>query len=161
MVVEHFCHFPFVYAAKDYTAETVATVLFKHYCHHGTFEELASDPGSVFMSDVLKQLNSWLRIYHEVSLVGRHESNGTEGSNKQFLRHLREVFPNGKALRKFLCESCASHQDLRRKQDQEQVDNLLVQFGTPEVHRKDPTDENFVQAIREYLKVHPGKQEAA
>ena len=91
MVVEHFCHFPFVYAAKDYTAETVVTVLFKHYCHHGTFEELASDPGSVFMSDVLKQLNSWLRIYHEVSLVGRHESNGTEGSNKQFLRHLRTL----------------------------------------------------------------------
>ena len=43
MVVEHFSHFPFVYAAKDYTAETVATVLFKHYCHHGTFDQLASD----------------------------------------------------------------------------------------------------------------------
>ena len=41
MVVEHFSHFPFVYAAKDYTAETVATVLFKHYCHHGTFDQLA------------------------------------------------------------------------------------------------------------------------
>ena len=91
MVVEHFSHFPFVYAAKDYTAETVATVLFKHYCHHGTFEQLASDPGSAFMSDVHKQLNAWLRIYHKVSLVGRHESNGTEGSNKQFLRHLRTL----------------------------------------------------------------------
>ena len=91
MVVEHFSHFPFVYAAKDYTAETVATVLFKHYCRHGTFDQLASDPGSAFMSDVLKQPNAWQNIYHKVSLVGRHESNDTEGSNKQFLRHLRTL----------------------------------------------------------------------
>ena len=41
------------------------------------------------MSDVVKQLNSWLRVYHKVSLVGRHESNGTEASNAQFLRHLK------------------------------------------------------------------------
>ena len=91
MVVEHFSHFPFVYAAKDYSAETVAKVLFKHYCHHGTFEQLASDPGSAFMSDVVRQLNSWLRVGHKVSLVGRHESNGTEASNKQFLRHLKTL----------------------------------------------------------------------
>ena len=91
MVVEHFSHFLFVYAAKDYTAETVAKVLFKHYCHHGTFEQLASDPGSAFMSEVIRQLNRWLSIAHKVSLVGRHESNGTEGSNKQFLRHLRTL----------------------------------------------------------------------
>ena len=91
MIVEHFSHFPFVYAAKDYTAETVAVALFKHYCHHGTFECLASDPGSAFMSEVLRQLNSWLNIFHKVSLVGRHESNGTEGSNKQFLRHLKTL----------------------------------------------------------------------
>ena len=91
MIVEHFSHFPFVYPAKDYTAETVATALFKHYCHHGTFDQLASDPGSAFMSDVVKQLNSWLRVYHKVSLVGRHESNGTEASNAQFLRHLKAL----------------------------------------------------------------------
>ena len=91
MIVEHFSHFPFVYAAKDYTAETVAIALFKHYCHHGTFEQLASDPGSAFMSEVVQHLNKWLRISHKVSLVGRHESNGTEGSNKQFLRHLRTL----------------------------------------------------------------------
>ena len=78
MVVEQFSHFPLVYAAKDYTAETVATVFFKRCCHHGTFEQLVSDPGSAFMSDVVKQLNAWLNIYHNVSLVGRHEPNGTE-----------------------------------------------------------------------------------
>ena len=88
MVVEHFSHFPFVYAAKDYTAETVAITLFKHYCHHGTFDQVASDPGSAFMSEVVRQLNAWLGIAHKVSLVGRHQSNGTEASNKQFIRHL-------------------------------------------------------------------------
>jgi len=91
MIVEHFSHYPFVYAAKDYTAETAAGALFKHYCHQGTFEQLASDPGSAFMSEIFEQLNTWLGTRHKVSLVGRHESNGCEGSNKQFLRHLKTL----------------------------------------------------------------------
>ena len=88
LVVEHFSHFPVAYPAADYTAETAAIALFKHYCYHGTFDQLASDPGSAFMSEVIRQLNSWLSIAHKVSLVGRHQSNGCEGSGKQFLRHL-------------------------------------------------------------------------
>jgi hypothetical protein len=88
LVVEHYSHFPHAHAAKDYSAETVAIALFKHFCTFGVFDEIASDPGSAFMSDVVKELNRWLGIKHKVSLVGRHESNGCEGSGKQFLRHL-------------------------------------------------------------------------
>ena len=91
MIVEHYSHFPQVYPAKGYTAEEVARVLFKHISTHGIFEELASDPGSAFCSDVVKKLNEWLGIRHKISLVDRHESNGCEGSNKQFLRHLRAL----------------------------------------------------------------------
>ena len=91
LVVEHFSHFPVAYPAKDYSAETVALALFKHYCTHGTFDQLASDPGSAFMSEVVRQLNKWLGVLHKVSLVGRHESNGCEGSSQQFLRHLRAL----------------------------------------------------------------------
>ena len=43
------------------------------------------------MSEVVRQLNNWLKIAHKVSLVGRHQSNGCEGSGKQFLRHLRTL----------------------------------------------------------------------
>lgn len=96
MIVEHYSHFPQIYPAKDYTAEEVARVLFKHITTHGVFEELASDPGSSFCSDVVKQLNEWLGIRHKISLVDRHESNGCEGSNKQFLRHLRALLADTK-----------------------------------------------------------------
>ena len=91
LVVEHFSHYPVAYPSKDYTADSVAKALFKHYCSHGTFDQVASDPGSVFMSEVVSQLNSWLSISHKVSLVGRHQSNGCEASSAQFLRHLRTL----------------------------------------------------------------------
>ena len=65
--------------------------LFKHFCTYGMFDLLASDPGSAFMAGVVQQLNAWLGLTHKVSLVGRHESNGCEGTSKQFLRHLRTL----------------------------------------------------------------------
>jgi hypothetical protein len=91
LLVEHWSHFPQAYVAKDYTAETVATVLFKHLCTFGLFDELASDPGVGFMAEVVQHLLKWLGMRHKVSLVGRHESNGCESSGKEFMRHLRTL----------------------------------------------------------------------
>ena len=91
LLVEHWSHFPQAYPAKDYTAETVATVLFKHTCTFGLFDALASDPGSAFMAEVVQHLLKFLGIRHKVSLVGRHESNGCEASGKEFRRHLRTL----------------------------------------------------------------------
>jgi hypothetical protein len=91
LLVEHWSHFPQAYAAKDYTAETVAATLFEHTCTFGLFDELASDPGSAFMSEVVGYLLKWLGINHKISLVGRHESNGCEASGREFLRHLRTL----------------------------------------------------------------------
>ena len=91
VVVEHFTKFCQVYPSPVYDAQSVASALFQYYCNFGTFEELISDPGADFMSDVVKQLNEWFGIHHKVSLVDRHESNGVEGTNKQLLRHLRTL----------------------------------------------------------------------
>ena len=91
LIVEHWSHFPQAYPAKDYTAETVAKVLFKHVCTFGLFDALASDPGSAFMAEVVQHLLKWLGMKHKVSLVGRHESNGCEASGKAFRRHLRTL----------------------------------------------------------------------
>lgn len=91
LIVEHFAHFPQAYAVKSYDAETLATVLFRHYCTFGLFDSLVSDPGSAMMSDVVKQLNHWLGVAHKVSLVHRHESNGCEASGREFIRHLRAL----------------------------------------------------------------------
>ena len=91
IIVEHFSHFPQVYAAKDYGAETVVATLLKHFATFGTFDEIVSDPGSAFMSDVVKQFNELIGMRHKVSLIGRHESNGCESLGGQFLRHLRTL----------------------------------------------------------------------
>ena len=91
LIVEHFSHFPQAYPALDYSAEEVARVLFKHFCTFGMFDELVSDPGTAFMSDVVTQLNRWLGVRHKVSLVGRHESNGCEASSREFMRHLKTL----------------------------------------------------------------------
>ena len=86
--VEHFSHFPVAYPLKTYDAHSVAVTLFKHFCTYGAFDTLASDPGSAFTSDVVNHMLQWLGQTHRLSLIGRHESNGCEGSIKQFLRHL-------------------------------------------------------------------------
>ena len=36
-------------------------------------------------------MNEWLGVQHKVSLIGRHQSNGCEGSVKQFIRHLKTL----------------------------------------------------------------------
>ena len=62
LLVEHDTKFPYAYAVRDYTANTVAVILFKHYCTFGTFDSIYSDPGSPLMSSVVKDLKTWLGI---------------------------------------------------------------------------------------------------
>ena len=101
LVVEHDTKFPYAYAVRDYTANTVAVVLFKHYCTFGTFDSIYSDPGSSLMSNVVNDLNTWLGIPHKVSLVGRHESNGTEHVNAILLGHLRRLVHDERLVTKW------------------------------------------------------------
>ena len=91
LVVEHDTKFPFAYQVRDYTAITVATTLFRHYCTFSCFTAIISDPGSALTSDVVSILNKWLGIPHNVSLIGRHEANGTEHVNTLFVGHLRRL----------------------------------------------------------------------
>ena len=71
-LVEHDTKFCQVYPVKTYSAEEVASKLFKHYCTFGGYDAVYSDPGSAFTSDIVKHLNSWLGMEHRISLVGRH-----------------------------------------------------------------------------------------
>ena len=91
LVVEHDTKYPVAYPVRDYFATTVATVLFKRFCTFGSFDFIYSDPGSSLMSNVVSDLNTWLGIPHRVSLIGRHESNGTEHVNALLLGHLRRL----------------------------------------------------------------------
>jgi hypothetical protein len=91
LVVELDTKFPQAYPIRDYTAKTVAVILFKHYCTFGSYDSLYSDPGSAFTAEILLHLNQWIGIPHRISLVGRHESNGTEHVNALFMGHLRRL----------------------------------------------------------------------
>ena len=50
-----------------------------------------TDPGSSFTTEVLRQLNDWLDMFHKVSLVDRHESCGVEGTNRIILEHTKAL----------------------------------------------------------------------
>ena len=91
LVVELNTKFSQTYPVRDYAAKTVALILFKHYCTYGSYDSLYSDPGSAFTADILNHLNLWIGIPHRISLVGRHESNGTEHVNALFVGHLRRL----------------------------------------------------------------------
>jgi hypothetical protein len=91
VIVEAFTSYTSLLAAKDYTAETLASCLLQYIARNGLFEELISDPGSDLMSEVVRLLHSWVGTKHLVSLVDRHESCGVERRNQEVLRHLRAI----------------------------------------------------------------------
>ena len=105
LIVEHDTKFPQAYAIRDYTAITVATVLFRHYCTFGSFDSIHSDPGSALTSTVVSHLNSWLGTPHCISLVGRHESNGTEHVNGLFVGHLRRLVHDERLTHKWASDT--------------------------------------------------------
>ena len=105
LIVEHDTKFPQAYAIRDYTAHTVATVLFRHYCTFGSFDTIHSDPGSALTSTVVSQLNSWLGTPHRISLIGRHESNGTEHVNGLFVGHLRRLVHDERLTNKWASDT--------------------------------------------------------
>jgi hypothetical protein len=69
----------------------MASCLFQHFCRFGLFDEIISDPGSDLTAECVVILNEWFGVSKLLSLVGRHESNGVEPTNKKILRHLRAL----------------------------------------------------------------------
>ena len=51
-----------LFPGKDYTEKTVATAIIRYMITYGVVDEITSDPGSQFMSGVVKNLNEWLGI---------------------------------------------------------------------------------------------------
>jgi hypothetical protein len=81
-------------------------VLFKHYCTFGSYDSIFSDPGSSFTSDVVvNHLNQWIGVPHKISVIGRHESNGTEHVNALFLGHLRRLVHDERFTQKWASDT--------------------------------------------------------
>ena len=105
LIVEHDTKFPQAYAIRDYTATTVAIVLFRHYCTFGSFDYIHSDLGSALTSTVVSHLNSWPGTPHCVSLIGRHESNSTENVNGLFVGHFRRLVHEERLTNKWVSDT--------------------------------------------------------
>ena len=78
-----------MYPRKELTAEGTAECVIDFIVTYGLYTEWHTDPGSDFMSEVMKLVTKYLGIEtHIVSLVDRHESNGVERVIREVLRHL-------------------------------------------------------------------------
>ena len=99
--VDLFNHHVQLYPRKVHTAETLADNLFHYYMTFGVYDQIITDPGSDILSQVVTQLNQWMGVEQLISLVGRHESNGVEGTNKQILRHIRTLVADERCIKKW------------------------------------------------------------
>jgi hypothetical protein len=91
LMKDHFTRLVRLFPVSSRDAASAAMSVFSYCTTYGKFKVLISDPGSELTSKGMEMLNSWFGIHHRLSLVDRHESNGVEGNNKQFLRHLRDL----------------------------------------------------------------------
>lgn len=89
------------YATKTKTAEDAANSLVCFVATYGLFEQLITDPGSDFTSEVVDLLNKYFGFKHHFSLVDRHESNGVEPLNKELIRHLRTIVAEERLQKKW------------------------------------------------------------
>ena len=77
-----------LYPAKDLSSDSLAEAMFKFFTTYGITEVIMTDPGSNINSSVVKTLLSWFGVRLRMSVVGRHESNYVERTNKEVLRFL-------------------------------------------------------------------------
>jgi hypothetical protein len=77
-----------LYPSKSLSAESLADAMFQFFTTYGVTEVIVTDPGSNINSDVVKLLLKWFGVRLRMSIVGRHESNYVERTNKEVLRFL-------------------------------------------------------------------------
>ena len=91
VIINHFTKHVFLYVCKEKTAVTGADAIITYMAMFGRHDRIISDPGSDYTSNVVDQLNKYLGYLHAFSLVDRHESNGTEPTNREIARHVKAL----------------------------------------------------------------------
>ena len=94
VIVNHFTKLVFIYPCQELNAKTAVRAILRYRALYGPIAEveaLASDQGSDYMSEAVRQLNEWLGYQHRVALVGVHTSTGVEPINKQIKRHVEAL----------------------------------------------------------------------
>ncbi len=79
-----------LYPAKSLSMESLADAMFQFFTTYGITEVIINDPGSNINSNVVKLLFKWF-VRLRMSVIGRHESNYVERTNKEVLRFLSSL----------------------------------------------------------------------
>ena len=101
VIYDLFTKFIQLYPSQHKSAEVFAEFYFKYMSTFGRGDILRTDPGSEFMSDIVKLLNEWFGVNHEVSLVDRHESNGVERVNQEIIHLVRCIVQDERLVDKW------------------------------------------------------------
>jgi hypothetical protein len=101
VIVNLFTGLVSIYPYKSISAINTSIAVLKYICTYGLVEEIHTDPGSDFTSNLVKDLNSWLGTLHKFSLVDWHQSNGVERKIREIVRHLRALCIEERVLNKW------------------------------------------------------------
>jgi hypothetical protein len=75
--VDYLTKWPEVFAVPDTKAATIAKIFVEHIvCRHGAPEALLSDRGAQFLGDVLKEVNSFLRVQKQNTTAYHPQTDG-------------------------------------------------------------------------------------
>lgn len=91
VIIDLFSKYVQLYPVKNKDAHTTANCLIQFYASYGLFDIFHTDPGSDFMSKVVKLLLSWLGIKQQITLVNNPQADGVEATNREILRHLKYI----------------------------------------------------------------------
>jgi hypothetical protein len=91
VVINLFTRLVAIYPYKSISSRHTSLSVLKYICSYGLVDEIHTDPGSDFTSNIVSDLNKLLGTVHKFSLVDRHQSNGVERTIKEITRHLRAL----------------------------------------------------------------------
>jgi hypothetical protein len=92
VVVDCFSRYCTLHATKTTKASELARSLLSHVSIFGVPDDLVTDKGPAFTSDVFKDLTLLLGLSHQKTLTGSKEEAGVvERLNKEVMRHLRNL----------------------------------------------------------------------
>jgi hypothetical protein len=77
-----------LFPSRDLSADSLAAAMFQFFVTYGVTEVIVTDPGANITSEVVGKLLAWFGVRLQLSLVGRHQSNYVERTNREVLRFL-------------------------------------------------------------------------
>lgn len=80
-----------LFKQKDKSAESLANSIMLYVTQHGLFDEIRTDPGSDYTSEVMDLLLKYLGMKHSFTIVNNPKGSNVEGTNSQVMRHLRAI----------------------------------------------------------------------